>query len=180
LPRGLTFGPANGPEDFQELVFIIFSRRLNMEWYLFLDDLTVATCRPVCLPPGPSGADDVIDMSVRAQERGGGSGLEEKVCAISEERAETVSDVGPSDAARTLALETSASALSSLHPNLASEQSGKAGGRPRDDRSRSGSRRRRSRAPGGDDLKTADRKTAHRPETGITTSARCVVVRLVT
>ena len=28
LPRGLTFGPTNGPEDFQELVFIIFYRRL--------------------------------------------------------------------------------------------------------------------------------------------------------
>ena len=28
LPRGLTCGPTNGPEDFQELVFIIFSRRL--------------------------------------------------------------------------------------------------------------------------------------------------------
>ena len=28
LPRGLTFGPTNGPEDFQELVFIIFARRL--------------------------------------------------------------------------------------------------------------------------------------------------------
>ena len=25
LPRGLTFGPTNGPEDFQELVFIIFA-----------------------------------------------------------------------------------------------------------------------------------------------------------
>ena len=24
LPRGLTFGPTNGPEDFQELVFIVF------------------------------------------------------------------------------------------------------------------------------------------------------------
>lgn len=31
LPRGLTFGPTNGPEDFQELVFIIFSRRLYRE-----------------------------------------------------------------------------------------------------------------------------------------------------
>ena len=37
LPRGLTFGPTNGPEDFQELVFIIFARRLYREWYLFLD-----------------------------------------------------------------------------------------------------------------------------------------------
>ena len=31
LPRGLTFGPTNGPEDFQELVFIIFGRRLYRE-----------------------------------------------------------------------------------------------------------------------------------------------------
>ena len=28
LPRGLTFGPTNGPEDFQELVFTVFARRL--------------------------------------------------------------------------------------------------------------------------------------------------------
>lgn len=28
LPRGLTLGPTNGPEDFQELVFIIFHHRL--------------------------------------------------------------------------------------------------------------------------------------------------------
>ena len=34
IPRGLTFGPTNGPEDFQELVFIVFSRRLYKEWYL--------------------------------------------------------------------------------------------------------------------------------------------------
>ena len=39
LPRGLTFGPMNGPEDFQELVFIVFARRLYREWFLFLDDL---------------------------------------------------------------------------------------------------------------------------------------------
>jgi hypothetical protein len=70
LPRGLSFGPLYGPEDFQELVFIIFSKRLNREWYLFLDDVTVATDRPACLPPEPSGADDVIEMSIRAQERG--------------------------------------------------------------------------------------------------------------
>ena len=59
LPRGLTFGPTNGPEDFQELVFIIFARRLYREWYLFLDDLAIATGRPSALPPGPSGAHDV-------------------------------------------------------------------------------------------------------------------------
>ena len=28
LPRGLTCRPTNGPEDFQELVFTIFRRRL--------------------------------------------------------------------------------------------------------------------------------------------------------
>ena len=28
LPRGLTFGPTNGPEDFQEMVFIAFRNRL--------------------------------------------------------------------------------------------------------------------------------------------------------
>ena len=31
IPRGLIFGPTNGPEDFQELVFIVFSRRLYKE-----------------------------------------------------------------------------------------------------------------------------------------------------
>ena len=60
LPTGLTFGPTNGPEDFQEMVFIVFRKRLYSEWYLFLDDLAVATGRPPSLPPGPSGADDVI------------------------------------------------------------------------------------------------------------------------
>jgi hypothetical protein len=59
LPRGKTFGPTNGPEDFQELVFIIFGPRLYREWFLFLDDLSVATGRAKCLPPGPSGAADV-------------------------------------------------------------------------------------------------------------------------
>ena len=60
LPRGLTFGPTNGPEDFQELVFIIFSRRLYKGFFLFLDDLSVATGRPPPHPPGPSGAHDVV------------------------------------------------------------------------------------------------------------------------
>ena len=53
LPRGLTFGPTNGPEDFQELVFIIFARKLYTEWFLFLDDLAIATGRPPATPPGP-------------------------------------------------------------------------------------------------------------------------------
>ena len=59
LPRGLTFGPTNGPEDFQELVFTVFSRRLYEDWFLFVDDLSVATGRPKCLRPGPSEAHDV-------------------------------------------------------------------------------------------------------------------------
>ena len=59
LPKGLTCGPTNGPEDFQELVLIIFARRLYREWFLFLDDLAVATGRKPAIPPGPSGAHDV-------------------------------------------------------------------------------------------------------------------------
>ena len=59
LPRGLTFGPTNGPEDFQELVFTVFSRRLYKDWYLFVDDLSVATGRKQCHAPGPTGAHDV-------------------------------------------------------------------------------------------------------------------------
>ena len=60
LPRGLTFGPTNGPEDFQELVFTVFQRKLYKGWYLFVDDLSVATGRPDALPPGPSNAHDVV------------------------------------------------------------------------------------------------------------------------
>ena len=59
LPRGLTFGPANGPEDFQDLVFNVFSRRLYREWYLFLDDLSIATGRKNARAEGLSGAADV-------------------------------------------------------------------------------------------------------------------------
>ena len=59
LPRGLTFGPTNGPEDFQDLVFNVFARRLYREWYLFLDGLSVATGRETGDPDKPSGAADV-------------------------------------------------------------------------------------------------------------------------
>ena len=59
LPRGLTFGPTNGPEDFQDLVFNCFSRRLYREWHLFLDDLSVATGRKAVRRDEPSGAADV-------------------------------------------------------------------------------------------------------------------------
>ena len=62
IPRGLTFGPTNGPEDFQELVFIVFGRRLYREWYLFIDDICVATGRKAATPAGPSGAHDVWGM----------------------------------------------------------------------------------------------------------------------
>ena len=64
LPRGLTFGPTNGPEDFQELVFLIFQRKRYTQWFLFLDDLTVATGRPKSLPPGPSCAADVVESNL--------------------------------------------------------------------------------------------------------------------
>ena len=60
LPRGLTFGPTNGPEDFQELVFIIFAERLYKEHFLFLDDLSIATGRRRARMSEASGAHDVI------------------------------------------------------------------------------------------------------------------------
>jgi hypothetical protein len=66
LPRGLTFGPTNGPEDFQELVFTVFQRRLYKDWFLFVDDLSVATGRKKCHGDGPSGAHDV-SCQVRAE-----------------------------------------------------------------------------------------------------------------
>ena len=69
LPKGLTFGPTNGPEDFQELVFIVFSRRLYKEWFLFLDDLSVATGRPAPHGPGPSGAHDVVTKCFASTEQ---------------------------------------------------------------------------------------------------------------
>ena len=60
LPRGLTFGPTNGPEDFQELVFTVFQRRLYKDWFLFVDDLSVATGRKKCYDENAaSGAHDV-------------------------------------------------------------------------------------------------------------------------
>ena len=59
LPKGLTFGPTNGPEDFQELMFICFSQRLYREWYLFLDDLAVATGGR---PPVRASSADVKDV----------------------------------------------------------------------------------------------------------------------
>ena len=49
----------NGPEDFQELVFTVFSRRLYKDWFLFVDDLSVATGRKKCHKDGPSAATDV-------------------------------------------------------------------------------------------------------------------------
>ena len=72
LPRGLTFGPTNGPEDFQELVFTVFQRRLYKDWFLFVDDLSVATGRKACHPEGPSGACDVMSAlrEATAGERG--------------------------------------------------------------------------------------------------------------
>ena len=62
LPRGLTFGPTNGPEDFQELVFVAFAKRLYKEWFLSLDGLSVAIGRKPPHPPGNSGAHDVVSF----------------------------------------------------------------------------------------------------------------------
>ena len=69
LPRGLTFGPTNGPEDFQELVFTVFQRRLYKDWFLFDDDLRFATGRKKCHGDGPSEAHDV-SCHVRAETEG--------------------------------------------------------------------------------------------------------------
>lgn len=49
LPCGLTVGPTNGPEEFQESVFVVFERRLYKECLLFVDDLVIATGRPASL-----------------------------------------------------------------------------------------------------------------------------------
>ena len=68
LPRGLTFGPTNGPEDFQGLVFEVFARRLYKDHFIFIDDLAVATGRPRCWPAGPSQVADVLN-AVQAQSR---------------------------------------------------------------------------------------------------------------
>ncbi len=78
LPKGLTFGPTNGPEDFQELVFTVFARRLYKEWFLFLDDLACATGREAPHPPGTSGAHDVLTQISEAL------GRERPVCAGAE------------------------------------------------------------------------------------------------
>ena len=66
LPKGLTFGPTNGPEDFQELVFTVFARRLYKEWFLFLDDLSVATGRTDTVAERPSEAEDVVGAAMCA------------------------------------------------------------------------------------------------------------------
>ena len=57
-PGARPFGPTNGPEDFQDLAFNAFNRRLYRERCLFFDDLSVATGRKIALRDGPSGAGD--------------------------------------------------------------------------------------------------------------------------
>jgi hypothetical protein len=42
-----------------DLVFTVFQRRLYKDWFLFVDDLSVATGRKKCHGDGPSGAHDV-------------------------------------------------------------------------------------------------------------------------
>ena len=43
LPVCLPFGPVNGPEDFQRMMHKIFKAKLFKEWFIFLDDVAVAT-----------------------------------------------------------------------------------------------------------------------------------------
>jgi hypothetical protein len=69
LPRGLTFGPVNGPEDFQGLVFEIFARRLYKDHFIFIDDLAVATGRTPCRPPGLSQVADVVEVVSEERKR---------------------------------------------------------------------------------------------------------------
>ena len=45
LPRSLGFGPTNGPEDFSRFGFRTFRRKLFKTWFLFIDDVLVATGR---------------------------------------------------------------------------------------------------------------------------------------
>ena len=76
LPKGLTFGPTNGPQDFQELVFIVFQRRLYKDWFLFVDDLSNATGRKKCHKDGPSGAHDISCLiSAESEGERGSRGL---------------------------------------------------------------------------------------------------------
>ena len=72
LPKGLTFGPTNGPEDFQELMFTCFSRRLYQDWYLFLDDLAVATGGRAAIPTRVSEVKDYWCLSQEADLAGPG------------------------------------------------------------------------------------------------------------
>jgi hypothetical protein len=43
LPTSLVFGPRNGPEDFSKFGYRIFRRKLFRTWFLFVDDVCVAT-----------------------------------------------------------------------------------------------------------------------------------------
>ena len=45
LPRSLGFGPTNRPEDFSRFGFRTFRRKLFKTWFLFIDDVLVATGR---------------------------------------------------------------------------------------------------------------------------------------
>jgi hypothetical protein len=43
LPTSLVFGPRNGPEDFSRFGYRIFRRKLFRTWFLFVDDICMAT-----------------------------------------------------------------------------------------------------------------------------------------
>ena len=48
MPTSLGFGPRNGPEDFSKFGYRVFRRKLFRTWYLFVDDVCIATGKAVC------------------------------------------------------------------------------------------------------------------------------------
>jgi len=68
LPVCLPFGPLNGPEVFQRLMHEIFRHRLLKEWFIYLDDLAVATF------PKPRAATDG-EAAKDGRTRAAGSGV---------------------------------------------------------------------------------------------------------
>ena len=82
----------------------MFARRLYREWFLFLDDLSVATGRTASAPVGPSNAEDVVgavgpgNVPPRNRRAASTMGLRVGVlasCAMSSEGAALVTGAAP-------------------------------------------------------------------------------------
>ena len=67
-PRSLGFGPTNGPEDFSRFGFRTFRRKLFKTWFLFIDDVLVATGRGQSLEEAVS--EDQLAQALDAVGRG--------------------------------------------------------------------------------------------------------------